>query len=84
MEDSRELHAKAAAAYMAWAEWTAADQVWDELATYEQSAWRKVVKTVRENDAKEPLTFKQLLDMAEANGAGPGHDTDPYEGREDT
>jgi len=90
MHDSRELHAQAAAAYRTWAEWTETDRVWDELKTYEMVAWRHVVRTVRGDEvdgpmrfSTEPLTFQQLLDMAAANGAGPGHDTEADERGED-
>lgn len=54
--DTRRLHQHAAAAYAAWAHGMDIRRVWDELDTYEQVAWRDVVRTVaaelRSDDAE--------------------------------
>lgn len=46
MEDTRELHKQAAATYREYADAMNIDRVWDELPTYEQCAWRAVVRAV--------------------------------------
>jgi hypothetical protein len=44
--DTRQLHKRAKAAYDVWADGMCVDRVWDELKTYEQVAWRNVVRAV--------------------------------------
>jgi hypothetical protein len=46
--DTRHLHKRAKAAYGVWAEGMNIPRVWDELKTYEQVAWRDVVRAVSE------------------------------------
>lgn len=46
MKDTRKLHKQAAEAYHVYADGACIDRVWDELKTYEQVAWRNVVRSI--------------------------------------
>lgn len=89
MTDNRALHKRAANAYRTWAAATNTDRVWDELKTYEQVAWRNVVRNVSANPepAKPGDQHAALAEYLNRHGvavnwnAGYLHLTDGCDGR---